>query len=296
MLLGKMSMFLGLSAFYTNLSYASSFMPPNDLWKEDGLFRNQGLTVEDFNETIDEVERFYKDIVKAQGGTLRINRYWNDSTVNANTTQIGTSWIVNMYGGLARRPEVTPDGFSLVICHELGHQLGGYPFLSPWAANEGQSDYFATYACGRLLWNAQEDKNAESRKTVDPEPKALCDQVWETESDQNLCYRIMMGGKSLANLLGALGGTKANWNTPDPNIVSKTRDTHPVAQCRLDTYIAGALCTKEWDARVIPGKALGSKRNSIEAETISTNYLCTEAEGFEKGYRPNCWFKPQSNQ
>jgi hypothetical protein len=267
-------------------------MPANDLWKEDGLLRNQGLTAEEFNAAVDEVESIYKDIIKKQGGTLKINRYWSDSTVNANTTQLGGSWIVNMYGGLARRPEVTPDGFSLVICHELGHNLGGYPFLSAWAANEGQSDYFATYACGRLLWESQEEKNAAFRETVDPEPKALCDQVWETEAEQNLCYRVMMGGKSLADLLGALGGTKANWNTPDPNVVNQTKNPHPVAQCRLDTYMAGALCTKTWDPLLIPGKSLGSQRNSREAEAISANYTCTTAEGFTVGYRPTCWFKP----
>jgi hypothetical protein len=134
-----------------------------------------------------------------------------------------------------------------------------------------------------VLWESQEEKNAGFRQAVDPEPKALCDQAWDAEPDQNLCYRIMMGGKSLANLLGALGGTKANWNT---------KDTHPVAQCRLDTYIAGALCTKAWDPSLIPGKNLGSQRNSRDAEAISAAYTCTRADGYAVGYRPSCWFKP----
>ncbi len=292
-MLSKFPAFLSAALCLAGSAYGADFMPNNDLWKEDGLLRDQGLTAEEFNAAVDEVESVYKDIIKKQGGTLKINRYWSDSTVNANTTQIGGSWIVNMYGGLARRPEVTPDGFSLVICHELGHQLGGYPFLSAWAANEGQSDYFATYACGRLLWNAQDEKNAGFRETVEPEPKVLCDQVWETESDQNLCYRIMMAGKSLADLLSALGGTKANWNTPDSNVVTKTKDAHPVAQCRLDTYMAGALCTKTWDSTLIPGKSLGAQRNSRQAEEISAQYTCTTAESYAVGYRPACWFKPQ---
>jgi hypothetical protein len=291
-MLFKVPVFLGSVLCFIGSTARADFMPANDLWKEDGLLRNQGLSAEEFDAAVDEVEGVYRDIIEKQGGKLKINRYWSDSTVNANTTQISGTWIVNMYGGLARRPEVTSDGFSLVICHELGHQLGGYPFLSAWAANEGQSDYFATYACGRVLWESQEEKNAGFRQAVDPEPKALCDQAWDAEPDQNLCYRIMMGGKSLANLLGALGGTKANWNTPDTSVVAKTKDTHPVAQCRLDTYIAGALCTKAWDPSLIPGKNLGSQRNSRDAEAISAAYTCTRADGYAVGYRPSCWFKP----
>ena len=82
---------------------------------------------------------------------LNLTVYGLTNTVNANASQRGRTWIVNMYGGLARRPEITPDGFAMVLCHELGHHMGGFPFVSGWAANEGQSDLFATLSCGRIL-------------------------------------------------------------------------------------------------------------------------------------------------
>ena len=48
-------------------------------------------------------------------------------------------WVVAMFGGLARRPEVTKDAFQFVVCHEVGHHLAGWPFAYDWASNEGQS-------------------------------------------------------------------------------------------------------------------------------------------------------------
>ncbi len=271
----------------------ADFLPPNDLWKEDGLLRGSTLTEADFNAVIDLAESVIGGIISTQfGASLTVNRLWTDATVNANAIQYGSDWEVNMYGGLARRPEVTADGFGLVLCHELGHHLGGYPYSSAWAANEGSADYFATIACPRLIWKDQLTVNASFRETVEAIPKAYCDQVWTTTEEQDLCYRVATAGKSLGDLLAALGGTKASWTTPDTSVVSKTNNAHPAGQCRLDTYLAGALCTKNFDIAVIPGKSLGSKRNSGDAETEALKYSCTQYESFNLGFRPTCWFKP----
>jgi len=285
------SVFAGL-LFTASLARAD-FLPPNDLWKEDGLLRGATLTEKDFNEVIDLAESVIGDIVSSNfGATLKVNRLWTDSTVNANAIQYGNDWEVNMYGGLARRPEITRDGFGLVLCHEIGHHLGGYPFSSSWAANEGSADYFTTIACPRIIWKEQLKTNASFRKIVEATPKSLCDRVWKTEVDQNLCYRVTMGGKSLADLLSALGGTKASWSTPDTSKVSVTNNAHPAGQCRLDTYLAGALCAKDFDTAVIPAKDLGSKRNTKDGELNAVASSCTQYENFELGFRPTCWFKP----
>jgi hypothetical protein len=270
----------------------ADFLPENDLWKEDGLLRASGLTQDEFNKVIDEAEATYAQVFQGFGAKLKVNRLWTDATVNASAVQTGTTWQVNMYGGLARRPEVTRDGFALVLCHEIGHHLGGYPFSSSWAANEGQSDYFATLACGRLLWSGQDEENARFAADLDAIPKAQCDKVWTTTTDRNLCYRMMAGGKSLADLLSALGGTKASWSTPDKSVVKSTNNAHPAGQCRLDTYAAGALCGKDWDAKVIPAKDLGSKRNTKDGELDAVQYTCNTSEGLTLGTRPTCWFKP----
>ena len=196
-----------------------------------------------------------------------------------------------MFGGLARRSEVTADGFALVICHELGHHLAGFPFVQSWASNEGQSDYFATQSCARLLWGDQLEKNALSRNEIPQYPKALCDEKWTDENEQNLCYRNMLAGHSLATLLGALGRQIPNFDTPDSSIVDSTDHSHPKAQCRLDTYMAGALCSVAFNENLIPGKS-SPTRNSRDAEIESSENLCTRYHGHTNSTRPLCWFAP----
>jgi hypothetical protein len=258
-----------------------TFMPENDLDKQDSFFNANGMTEELFNQIIDEVEKYYSPIVSALGGDLYVERNWDDATVNAYASQEGSTWKVAMFGGLARRNEITPDGFAMVVCHELGHHVAGWPYVQSWAANEGQSDYFAMQACAKNLWKNQDAENAEAANNVDPYAKKLCDTY--SKQDINLCYRSMSAGYSLATLLGALNNQKVNFQTPDKAIVKTTYNQHPKAQCRLDTYVAGTLCAMTWNDNLIP-------KNAKE----SAKYLCTSSDttNYPITARPRCWFKP----
>lgn len=271
----------------------SSILPENNLHLQDSLKKKSNVTVEQFNAIIDKGEELYKPIIEAHGFQFSVNRAWENSTVNASATQFFGRWIVNMYGGLARRDEITPDGFTLVLCHEIGHHLGGYPFSSSWAANEGQSDYFGTLSCLRRFWTDDVLTNATFRDVIPETPKAACDDAWGTEAEQNLCYRMVMAGKSTADLLAALGNSQVDFDTPDTNEVSSTNSRHPAAQCRLDTYVAGATCVAGFDQNVIPGKVNGSGQNNADAERESAMYTCTTSGSFTVGVRPRCWFAPK---
>lgn len=277
----------GMSA---NLATAS-ILPPNDLHLQDTIF-NSNITEEDFNEVITKAEAIYAPLIRdAFGGRLNVNRLWSNSTVNASASQFGGSWTVNMYGGLARRPEVTLDGFTLVLCHELGHHLGGYPFSSSWAANEGQSDYFATQSCARQLWVEDFELNESFKDQIPETPKAACEKAWTNDIDRALCYRTMAAGKSLADLFASLRNTQVSFDTPDLSEVRNTDNSHPDGQCRLDTYVAGALCTIDFDKELIPGKGFGRNRNSAQAEEEAISVSCATQSGFDFGTRPSCWFK-----
>jgi len=270
-----------------------TFLPPNDLHLNLLAEDEANVSEKQFNAIIDQVQEIYGPIVESYGAVLTFNRYWGNETVNASASQFGDTWNVNMFGGLARRAEVTPDGFALVVCHELGHHLGGYAFYdSSWAASEGQSDYFATLSCARQLWSKELENNRTARETIPDHPKALCDDVWAGMADRDLCYRSMLGGKSLADLLGALRGDQTNFDTPDENIVTRTSNSHPAAQCRLDTYMAGSLCATEFDIELIPGKSF-ENRNSLEAEAEANQFSCSRLAGATIGTRPGCWYKAQ---
>ncbi len=277
-------------------------LPDNDLYLEDSPEEVVNMTEAEFNDIVNEIVDHYKPLAEAQGGNLTAENNWADSTVNAYANQSGGEWSIHMFGGLARRPEVTKDGFAMVVCHELGHHFGGHYFHKTWwgvswAACEGQSDYFATHACAREVWKDRAFENELAAADVDAAAQDKCDAAWETSEDRNLCYRITMAGKSLATLLGALsnGTTPPEFDTPDPRKVTQTDTKHPKAQCRLDTYFHGALCGKQYDSSVIPAKDMGDQANTREGEEASNgpNAYCSREDQDGIAARPACWFASQ---
>ncbi|MGE3974636.1 MAG: hypothetical protein AB7F59_08935 [Bdellovibrionales bacterium] len=280
-----------LLLFVTTISHAT-ILPKNNLHLQDNINAAANMTEQQFNDIIDAVGAHWAPLAAKHGATLVMNRSWTDSTVNAYAQQDGTQWIVQMFGGLARRPEVNFEGFALVVCHELGHHFAGFAFKGErWAASEGQSDYFATQVCGKMIWDAPIFGTL-NPSTLDPHAKAKCDSTYTAMNDRKNCYRNILGGHSLASLLAALGRAPApKFETPDATAVTRTNTAHPAAQCRLDTYFQGALCNTRFDITLIPGKTHPRGQESVEAEMISNEYSCNLAKGHTVGNRPACWYK-----
>jgi hypothetical protein len=265
-------------------SGSEGFLPENDLKISVDAKRFGGLTEKQFNDVIDRVEKVYSPIVTQEGGKLQIVRNWTDATVNAYAQRSGTSWKVSMFGGLARHETITVDGMALVVCHELGHHLGGAPkkasaWSSSWASNEGQADYFATLKCLRRVW--LNDDNATIVSGLGA-PETLvngCAAQWSKKSDRDICIRGGMSGDSVARLFAALRTqAPAKFETPDSAVVTETDDNHPAHQCRLDTYFQGALCEIPYSENV-----------ATNSEVTGT---CHASSGHKIGLRPLCWFKP----
>lgn len=270
-------------AFSCEVNGKGGFAPENNLKIAVGDKAANNMTKEMFLNAISRVSSVYEPIVKEKGGKLVMNNRWDDETVNASAQQMGTTWQVNMYGGLARHPLVTVDGFMMVVCHELGHHIGGAPrkggWGSAWASNEGQADYFAGLKCMRRVLENDDNIAIVSKMEVDAEATAKCQQIYKSESEIALCQRVSMAGKSLAMLLGDLGGnSNVKFTTPDTSKVSRTNDNHPAAQCRLDTYFQGSLCDKAISDDVDGKDALKG--------------VCLKRDGYELGMRPLCWYKP----
>lgn len=274
----------------------ATFIPQDQIRFESLTVGPSNITKEGFMAAIAKLKAVYEAIVRAHGATLTINEKWSDGTINASAQQFGNSWQINLYGGLARRPELTPDAYMMVMCHEMGHHLGGFSFYQPffgdvWAANEGQSDYFATHSCARKMWGEDLEENAKFRESVPEIVKTACDKSWNTTEAQDLCYRVSAAAKSLGATLASLTQSpEPQYDTPDTNKVAETSDEHPAPQCRLDTTFQAALCTIEFDANLIPGKEMNDPF-SVNAEREAAIKSCTSYSNQNVGLRPQCWFK-----
>jgi hypothetical protein len=262
---------------FISTQVSASFLPKNDLYIPVGDKSAGGITEVEFNEVISKVDAVYKPIIASKGATLVFERNWTDGTVNAYANQAGKIWTVAMFGGLARSKEVTYEGFALVVCHEMGHHLGGAPKYKrggPWASNEGQSDYWSTLKCFRKVFG-QDPKVIEVPAMVTD----LCSKVWKNEEDMKVCEHSISGGQSLAELLASLGGeTVPTLDTPDKTKVTTTSDPHPAAQCRLDTYVAGSLCDMD--------EFVDVSDKDVNVGTCKSGL----------GARPLCWYAPKAKR
>lgn len=256
------------------------FLPKNNLQIPEGMFLNQGVSRQNFDKVLTMIEKVYTPVVTQHGGRFKVNRLWTTNEVNASAERSGSQWIINMYGGLARHPGMTEEGFALVACHELGHHIGYQPTYSgDWASNEGQSDYFSTLKCMRFMYENEDNETWAQTADVDPVAVARCTQQFANRLDQLLCFRSAAGAQSIAAVFQDLdqSPTRASFSTPDPKVVRRTSDAHPETQCRIDTLFNGATCTVDKSVELgRTGWKTGACVNGVD----------------QFGWRPLCWFKP----
>ncbi len=274
---------LSSMAFGCSEDGSGGIIEENSLRIPVGMKLNGGITETQFNKVIDDVEKIYSPVVARMGGKMDVARLWKDETVNANATRLGKTWHINMYGGLARHPSITMDGFYLVLCHELGHHIGGAPkvgnFLMKWASNEGQADYFATLKCLRNVFLHDDNQKIVNKLKVPDALASACAKTHPGATDQAICIRGGMAGASVAGFFAAARKeNEAQFDKPDAKVVSRTNDAHPATQCRLDTYFQGALCEKAFTEDV-------SQSDEVQG-------TCHGSTGYTVGIRPLCWFKP----
>lgn len=259
----------------------NDFFPENDLQFPVGI-KTTGLSEVQYNNVLDKVFAVYGSLVKAQGGNLILNRKWTNSSVNAGTYRDGQNWYINVYGGYARHPYATEDALTLVLCHEIGHHLGGAPKKQikedSWSSTEGQSDYFATLKCLRRVFRKDDNLTIVNNLRVPKYVRAKCELSFPKIEHAAICMRTSMAGQSVANVDAETSKLPLTFfSTPDQNQVEMTYERHPVPQCRLDTYFQGSLCD------VSPFVSV--------SQAFEMKGTCHPKLGFSIGNRPNCWYR-----
>lgn len=116
-----------------------------------------------------------------------------------------------VWGGMLSHPKLSPTVLTLLLCHELGHFLGGPPLKSRngWSSTEGQSDYYSTSECMKEIGDTTEAQFIEAAKAL----TSIYAQV--------------------------TGQAQPSPDRCEEQSVSRINYGYPSAQCRLDTLLAG---------------------------------------------------------
>ncbi len=262
-------MILAITLIFHPMLFGS--IPENPWDKADGPTWN--ISEAEFHERIDQVYAVYSPIFKELGVNFWFERQWTSHVVNLYAdiweNQWNKNWKIIVHGGLARRPQLTKDGFVLALCHELGHLVAGFPLKNYTKySSEGQSDFYATHVCAKKVFGEMAKKAPIINLGV---KVPICDTGYDTKLEQDVCYLTVFAAKSLADTLSQITG---EYRTPEIDIKDSYKapyiiKQHSSSQCRLDTMIAGLLCQKPWDDKIIPY----DKKNAS----------CLN--------RPECWYK-----
>jgi hypothetical protein len=211
------------------------------VWKNDALSQLQGMSKAQFESITLAAERHYDKVASAAGERFVLIRNWNDDTVNAFCARNGNTVEVSVFGGLARQPEISPEGFALILCHEINHAFGGEPYIDVEnrISAEGQADFKAPQECFRAIFPALGFYAFRMTDSILGLVAALCLEV--PRSERTLCHAALMGGVSVARLSAKIRKEpEPRYDTPDQTVVPETLLRYPKStQCRLDSLRAG---------------------------------------------------------
>lgn len=217
------------------------------------------ISEERFDQLIDDLISEFSTDISEKGGVLKVDRKWTSQLQTEKAIRNKHQYIIEVHGGLARHPDITEDGFLLILCHELGHLIGSYPYFKEphlsVLSNEGQADYFATNICLKRLW--KNDQTTSSLSVSGALPLSEFNQWFDKECQQNfaqdpqekkMCPRLMQASLNASIVLGKVTAQMLGkpYVAPevgliDKRVVADIRDRHSNPQCRLETFIRGIL-------------------------------------------------------
>lgn len=249
-----------------------------------GAFAWAGVSYEDYEFLRQRTLEVFSPLVAERGYTLHASDRWGSLSDLAGAERAYKNWSIWVPGGLAKHEAIDFHGLATFFCHEMGHHLGGVPYkskfyASTWASSEGQADYFASAKCFSVLFTPQEHLSWwEANEAHVPQTiRNLCQEAHSGLPRVISCVRGILGGLSASHFLNRKAKKRPNpqIETPSAKVVKKTTWKHTKPQCRLDTYIAGALCG-------------AFQKNSTVAWDDNEGF-CDGLSGF--GQRPTCWYK-----
>lgn len=241
---------------------------------------NKNLTPEQ-QSVIEKIQEIYLPIFSSLNQKLSVN-ILESSETNAHATYELGNPVIKISKGMIQHSELTQDALALVLCHELGHFLGGAPKRPrgrgrySWSSSEGQADYYAMAFCMKKYVKASptrdNKKNFNALASIHQmELEGLC-------SENPLCNRLSLAALSLVKIYAATTfyHMPLSFKYKDITETYETIHHHPSPQCRLDTMMAAALCN---DSENIPFSNQNSRLS-----------VCQDS----RFKRPSCWFVSES--
>lgn len=174
----------------------------------------------DFYNVPAKILTLFGDSLKNTQAQVQLDAQWESPYFGAGIAYYDNYFYLRIFGGTTRVEGMTMDAYAALVCHELGHIIGGAPYQTiqgaEWSSSEGQADFFAASVCL---------------------PKYFLSQ---NVSAVNIKARVEKAGYELLSALGPYGSQKElplerhahfKYQTPETLI-----NLYPSLQCRYETF------------------------------------------------------------
>lgn len=266
--------------FFPFLKLKATLVPEGSEFLLNSRYDN-GYEEERFERVTKSFETYWRPHFESMGASFYLDTDWGDGAVNAWAWREGTRYSLEIPGGLSRFHTMSEEAFVMILCHELGHLMGGMPARTSQISYEGQSDYFAALKCFPRFYEVmlKELNGFKSgvNRTIFSSEKEFAKKCLEHQNPK-LCEHSLLGALGPTAYYAELEKSKTpSLATPDLTIARRTLDSHPKAQCRFDTMVVATFCPA--DPFELP--------SWIDA-TVGQCH-----QGFWPTFaRPACWYRP----
>ena len=239
--------------FLTQITYASFQKEFNS--ERYQIFPDQITTSEinkdSFSSKINEILPIFIKESLAQNRIIVQNPMWETPYFSAWAKKQNESiYMINFWGGMARIPGMLTETWEFIICHEIGHIIGGHPYHqkvtdSLWASSEGQADHFAVVSCLPKFYRSQ----TQLLEPLDlyPYEVSLCEEKYSKEEDKIICKKILRAGRGFVDINSYLNPdiAKADFFSNEIEAEKTIFDSYPSMQCRFDIFKTASQCLQD---------------------------------------------------
>lgn len=162
----------------------------------------------------------YNKEISNLGRPVILDAKWESPYMGAGAVKRSDRYEIMVLGGTVRIEGFSKEAYATIICHELGHIIGGAPYQdfvgTQWSSREGQADFFAASDCLPRYYKSLGYSEEESHAAIE------------------------QGGYDfLASMMGFSSATRdqsLERSYVELAPVSKTLRGYPSLQCRYETF------------------------------------------------------------